>query len=515
MVRPAKSGSGGLSRGLLALALAALANLPSAARSDPAAAPTGACAGLLHLAIADVTVRSAVSEGATCRVQGVIEKEIGFEMLLPAAWNGRFLAAGVGGQAGQPNRIEIARAAARGYAAASTDAGHLASDRHWLLGSPERAANYAWRANHLLADKAKAITAAFYGRRPERSVFVGCSGGGRQALTEVERFPDDYDAVIAGAPGTNTPEMSARRMWEMVQHSAAKGLMTQADWNRIAAAAVEACDADDGLKDGVITDPRTCRFRPRDLLCRTPAKAGCLSPGQVALAEKIYAPLKDEHGRVIDRGLLPGVPVAQALAPEPFTPGPPYIAVALFADGVHKNPDWDAKTFRIADDLPAIDRVMDLHADNPDLSAFKARGGKLIVFQGWADPLVAAQPTIDWFQAVEHRMGGPRATRDFARMFMVPGMGHCVGGDATDRFGAVGSDGTSRDPDHDMLSALERWMDGGPGPERLVAAKVRDGRLLRTRPLCAWPLEARWSGRGDADRAESFTCALPRKGRRT
>ena len=327
-------------------------------------------------------------------------------------------------------------------------------------------------------------------------------------MTEVQRFPEDYDAVIAGAPGPKTPEMSARRMWEMVQHSRFAGILDEAGWARIAAKAIHDCDALDGLTDGVIEDPRRCRFRPADMGCDRVAGVGCLSPDQVALAERLYAPLVDENGKRIDDGLLPGVPVSPALVPEPFTPGPAYLATVLFGDGVHGDAAWDARRFRLADDLPAIDRLMDLHADNPDIGAFARRGGKLILFQGWADGLVSALPTADYYEAVRKRVGSPSAD-GAVRLFMVPGMGHCVGGDATDRFGGIGRDGLSLDAEHDMLSALEQWADGGPAPERIVAAKMDGASVVRTRPLCAYPAAARYDGKGSPQDAASFACVRP------
>lgn len=462
----------------------------------------------------DVRITAAATTAGprpVCRVQGVIEKEIGFELWLPepVAWNGRFLGAGVGGQAGQVATAELARASARGYAAASTDTGHKANDRHWLLGDPARAANYAERANHLLAVKAKQMTAGYFGRTPSKAVFIGCSGGGRQALTEVQRYPEDYDGVIAGAPGVNTPQMSARRMWEMVQHSRYAGVMSEADWDFVVAAAVTQCDSLDGLRDGVIGDPSRCGFDPKRLTCRGGQSTRCLTPSQVAMTRRIYAPLHDEQGRKIDDGLLPGVRVQPAPAPEPFTPGPAYLAVALFGDGVHRGPNWDARTFRIADDLPAIDRVMNLHADDPDIDAFVRRGGKLILYQGWADPLVAPQPTLAYFGALRTRLG-TKTLAGAARLFMAPGMAHCRGGGVPDAFGGFGGDAPTPDSDHDLLSALERWLAQGVAPERIIASRLENGRVVQTRPLCAHPAQARYRGAGDPSDAASFACIIPR-----
>lgn len=443
-----------------------------------------------------------------CRVQGVIETEIGFELWLPAraTWNGKLLTGGVGGQAGTYNYRELVRGVRRGYASASTDTGHQQSDRHWLLGDPMRATNYAHRANHLLAVKGKAIIAAYYGAPARHAYFVGCSGGGRQALTEAQRYPDDYDGIIAGAPGVNTPAMSARRLWEMREHSAARGVMTPSAWQLVARAGAAACAASEGSADGLVNNPAACRFRIASLRCKPGETQGCLSEAQVAIAERLHAPLHDEDGKRIDNGLLPGVRVRPEPLPEPFTPGAPYLAVALFGDGVHRDPNWDARNFRIARDLPAIDRVMPLHADNPDLSAFHARGGKLIVYQGWADSLVPAQPTLQYLLDVERVMGGRERTAQFMRLFMVPGMDHCVGGDVPDRFGGAGGDAPQVDAEHDLLSALEAWVERGQAPSRIIASQLDDTRVVRTRPLCAYPRQAAYRGVGPLHEAASFDC---------
>lgn len=484
----------------------------------------GACDGAARIAVPDLRITRATPvaagsgfaspdarapkvEAGFCRIEGVIEKEIGFELWLPVkrAWNGHLLTGGVGGQAGSFNYRELARGVSRGYAAASTDTGHKASDPHWLLGDPQRAANYAERANHLLAVKAKAAIAGFYEKPVGRAIFSGCSGGGRQAMTEAQRYPGDYDGILAGAPGVNTPAMSARRMWEMIEHRRHAGLMSAADWTLVARRGAARCDGDDGVRDGLVSNPAACRFDLGELLCR-PGSGACLSAARIAFARRIYGPLHDENGKRIDSGILPGVSVSATPLPEPFTPGPPYLAVSLFGDGVHRDRAWDAATFRIADDLPAIDRVMNLHADNPDLTAFRARGGKLLMYQGWADPLVLAQSTTGYFHAVTARMG---AVSDFLRLYMVPGMDHCVGGTGPDLFGATGGEGLDRAPEHDMLSALERWLDTGTAPGAILSIKRENGKVAAERPLCPYPEVARYLGSGDPKRAASFRCAGP------
>jgi feruloyl esterase len=501
----------------------ALSAVPAALFLAAAPAAASPCEGLAKAFVPDVRVVRATEVGPDrpltppfpgaapirdrfCRVEGLIEKEIGFELWLPApgVWNGRLLVGGVGGQAGAFNYRELDRGVRRHYAAASTDTGHKADDRHWLLNRPDRAANYAERANHLLAVRVKAMLAAFYGAGPRHAFFVGCSGGGRQALTEVQRYPQDFDGVIAGAPGVDTPEMSARRMWEMQQHSRFGTLMTAADWKRVADSAVASCDTLDGVRDGVIDDPRRCGFDPAGLACRGTKAPSCLTADQIAAVRLLYAPLHDETGRRLDDGLLPGVPVSPTPLPEPFTPGPPYLAVSLFGDGVHADPNWDPRTFSLSRDLPAIDRVMNLHADDPDIRQFVAHGGKLILYHGWADPLVAPQSTLAYHRAVLARSG--RRAAGAVRLFMAPGVDHCRGGAGPDLFGGAGGDAPIPDAGHDLLSALERWVERRTPPERIVASKDLDGRIVRTRPLCAWPAQARYAGHGSTDDASNFKC---------
>ncbi len=425
-----------------------------------------------------------------CRVEGHIEQEIGVELWLPerAAWNGRLLVGGVGGQAGNFNYYELVRGVSRGYASASTDTGHKASDTHWLLHRPDRALNYAERANHLLAVTTKQVVGRLYGKSVSHAFFVGCSGGGRQALTEVQRYPDDFDGVIAGAPGVNTPQMSARRLWEMQRHSEWGAMMPKAAWDIAYRGAIAQCDALDGKQDGVVADPRACHFKPESLVCHTSDQNNCLTLPQAAAVRTLFAPLVDEEGKRIDDGLLPTIQVSPAPLPEPFTPGPSYLATVLFAQGVYGDLGWDARTFNLARDLPAIDKVMNLHADSTAIEPFTGKGSKLILYQGWDDPLVTATSTLGWWQALSQRFG--KSLDRSVRLFMLPGVDHCRGGPGEDLIGGAGGDGIRQDPHHDLLSALEQWVMRGRAPDHVIASKVKDGTVLSARPICAWPAQA-------------------------
>ena len=336
------------------------------------------------------------------------------------------------------------------------------------------------------------------GSAARHAYFIGCSGGGRQALKEMQRFPKDYDGIIAGAPGPKTPEMTARRMWELNLRDAHAGLMSPADWKLIADAGVKACDGSDGVMDGVAEDPRICRFDAAALTCKPGQIQGCLSAEQVGFAKLFYDSLKDDQGRAIDDGLLPGVLVDS---------GRSRLAPATFGQAIRHRADWKGEDFNLTKDLAAIDKAMpELRADDPDLSAFRAAKGKAILYQGWMDPAVAAKMTIGYYEDVQKKMSG---APDFIRLFLEPGMLHCGGGAGPDQFGGSGADAPVVDQDHDLLSALENWVEKGQAPERIIASKAADGRVVRTRPLCAYPKVARYSGTGSTDDAASFTCVQP------
>jgi feruloyl esterase len=435
-----------------------------------------------------------------CRVQGTIEKEIGFELWLPdaASWNGKFLGGGVGGAAGGFNFNDLPRGVNRGYAAGTTDTGHKASDQAWMMGDPIRLTNFELRANHLLADISKQIVSAYYGKPVRYSYFVGCSGGGRQGLKEMQRFPDDYDGIISGACGPKTDEMTTRRMWEITLRDQNQGLMSAADWQLIAQEGVKACDGADGLIDGFAVDPRQCSFNIKQLQCRGEKRDDCLTSKQVEFAEKFYAPMRDENGKAIDEGLLPGIVVDS---------GRSALAMGTFGQAVRRDPKWNGEGFNVGQDLAALNKVMpELRADDPDLRVFKAGGGKMIMYHGWMDSAVAARMMIGYYEQVEKTMGGEAETQEFMRLYMLPGVYHCRGGPGPDQIGGSGSDGTVVDPDHDLLSALESWVEQGKAPGRIIASKVQDGKVVRTRPICPYPEYARYKGTGSIDDAANFEC---------
>lgn len=499
-------------------AYALAASLAGLVLAAPPPAEAGTCEDLVRFQAKDVTVTAATAVAGGwkspqrmyagvmptpfCRVEGVIEGDIGFEVWLPPKdkWTGRFLGAGVGGNAGVFNHTDMARAAPQGFAAATTDSGHKIDDARWMM-DPRKQENYAHRAEHLMTVAAKAIVASYYGRPPDYAYFLGCSGGGRQALKEAQLYPADYDGVIAGAPGPDMPMLSARHLWVALhQQRNPAGALTDADWDLVTNAVTAQCDEVDGVKDGVVEDPRACRFDPRSIECGTAAGA-CLAPAKTATLRAIYAPIVDETGRAIDQGLFPGV----RTRPGP----PPPLLLELFGQGVHRDPDWNPESFSISRDVAAVYRAMpELRADNPDLSGLRKRGGKLILYTGWADPSVIAQQTLNYHGAVQKKMGSA-ATDTFTRLYLAPGVFHCRGGPGPDLFGGSGAPAPIQDADHDLLWALVRWVEEGQAPGRVIASKVTDGKVVRTRPLCPFPKVARYKGQGDTNTAESFECRVP------
>lgn len=433
-----------------------------------------------------------------CRVEAIAEDEIRFEVWLPehVAWNGRILGTGNGGFAGFLRYDGLAHGVQRGFATLSTDTGHRQEQRHWAIGYPRRLENYGHRGQHLALVNARQIVTAFYGAGPHHSYFMGCSGGGMQAMNEVQRYPADYDGVIAGAHGRSIVGISARWLLSaLVGNGTADARLAPEDWTAIARAGVARCDADDGLADGVIADPRSCRFAPAE----TPG----LSPDKARTAERILGAIIAPDGAVLFEGYHPGVDF-----PALDDPGR---AGDVFAEWLHQDPSWNPATFDSARDIPLAENAVPGSAfRNPDLSAFARRGGKLISYHGWDDGVVPGEATLAYYHSVQRYLGDAD-TQAFYRLYMVPGMAHCSGGAGADVFGQSflrdRPDGPSAD--NDLLLAMVRWVEQGQAPDRLEAARLSGGQVEFTRPLCPFPTVARFSGAGDPQTAESFVCEQP------
>lgn len=466
-----------------------------------------------------------------CRVVGVIrptaDSKIGFELWLPDRWNGRYLQTGNGGFAGIINYWGLAAALRKGFAVASTDDGHTGSDAAWALGHPEKVIDYGYRAVHLTAVTVKEIVSTYYGRKYSYAYFDGCSDGGRESLMEAQRYPDDFDGWLVGSPANDFTGVMTYLLHLAQAASAMREPLKPSQIQALSKAALARCDSADGVRDGVIDEPLRCPFDPAVLKCKGAPDGTCLTPGQVKAVRAIYDDGRDSttHAR-----LTPGF--REALGDEvgqwPFWIGPvpmgsglseplsQFFAEQFFSDMVYGDPKLD---YRKLDPLRAAEdsrtRVgMQLNAVDPDLSAVRASGKKIIQYHGSADGLIPAQYSIAYYEAVQKYLG--QDNRDFYRLFLVPGMEHCGGGPGTNAFGAAYEGGgydASRElnPGSNILAALVRWVERGKAPERIMATKYKDDvsakGAVRTRPLCVYPKVARWTGKGNANDAKNFVCA--------
>jgi feruloyl esterase len=441
-----------------------------------------------------------------CRVSGTIAPAIKFQVWLPlpADWNGKLQGVGNGGVAGSIAEASLAAALARGYAGVSSNLGHdgNAIDFTFAVGHPELVADWGHRATHEMTVAAKAIVAAYYGKPADRAYFTGCSGGGRQGLMEAQRYPADYDGIVAGDPTADFTRLTlGGRLWEAIATMKDPArYIPAAKIPVIAAATLAACDALDGIKDGVIDDPQQCRFDPGTIQCKAGDSGAddCLTPPQLDALKAIYAGAVDGKGQRIFPGYMPGGELGP-MGWESYVSGasPGKASQFLYADGfvrgmVMEKIDYNSIEFDYDRNMPAATAKLSktIDAIDPDLSAFKARNGRMIQYHGWSDPGVAPMSSVDYYRHVSERMGGDPS--GFYRLFMVPGMQHCVGGPGPDHF--------------DALGALEQWVEHGKAPDRIVATHLSGGVADRTRPLCPYPQKAHWTGSGSTDSADSFTC---------
>jgi hypothetical protein len=462
---------------------------------------------------------------AFCRVAATLkpssDSDIKVEVWLPVSgWNGKFQGIGNGGFGGTINLIELADAVSRGYASASTDTGHedtnIAS-AGWALHHPEKIVDFGHRAIHETAVSAKAIIRAFYGEDPKRSYFDSCSNGGRQALMEAQRYPGDYDGIIAGAPANYWTHLLSFAAWNTKATLGDAGsYIPAAKLPAIEAAALAACDANDGVKDGVIENPLTCRFDPAVLLCKSAASDSCLTQAQLDALQSLYGGLKGADGKTAFPGYSPGgeaepggwAPWITGNAPEKslmFSFGTQFFKNMVFEDA-----DWQFRSFDAVRDTKAADSKMAgiMNATDPDLSAFRKRGGKLILFHGWSDAAIPAVNAINYYQSVVAKAGA-KESGTFVRLYMVPGMQHCGGGAGPSVFGHAGAGRGDRT--HDIDAALEAWVEQSVAPDQIIASKYKGApgsgaEVVRTRPLCPYPQVAEYKGTGSTDDATNFIC---------
>ena len=519
--------------GALLLGAGACGSVPGEAG---AAAASTACERLIDLDLPDTTIThaapmaaggftppggsAALDAPAFCRVAGVIAPAVNFEVWLPeSGWNGKFQGIGNGGMAGSIYFDRMATALRRGYATAATDTGHVAAspggvfDATWAFERPDLIEDFGHRALHLTTVNAKAITAAHYGRPPDYSYYVGCSKGGQQGLMEAQRYPQDYDGLIAGNPAHDwTSFYAGAHLWYSQATLADPDSYIPADKLPLLGDAVNAaCDALDGIEDGVLDDPRACDFDPAELTCADGQDpATCFTPKQVEAVRAIWSGGRNAAGEQVYPGLVPGGEGTPGgwdrwvSGREPFASLHWLAAEGFFRNLVFDDLDWDFRSFDYDEDLAfALEKVgAALDAVDPDLRPLRDRGGKLLVYHGWSDADISPLSSIDYYENVVSVVGDGRDraaaladTRDFFRLFMAPGMGHCAGGPGPNRF--------------DALAALEQWVEEGRAPDRIVASRQSGGVVDRTRPLCPYPDIARWNGTGSTDDAANFACVRP------
>jgi feruloyl esterase len=436
-----------------------------------------------------------------CRVAATskptADSDIGIEVWLPTSnWNGKFLV-----QYGDSlNYRGMALALGLGYATSSTDAGRGVALGSAMLGHPEKVADFAYRGVHEMTLKAKALIQAFYGRTPLRSYWNGCSIAGGQGLMSAHRFPGDYDGIIAGAPGSPLSHgWSASKLWlSAAILKDADSAIPPAKIPIIHEAVLRACDASDGLTDRLIGDPRRCNFNPDVLLCKGTDTQSCLTVAQVETVRKFLSPVSNPRTRTL---IYPALELGSELSWAGFAAGlrePSGSPLDAFRYVFLNDPIWNWRTLDFDRDVTRADEVIKAQGANtlePDIRAFARRGGRLLLYQGWSDSTNGPQSTINYYNNV-HNLLGDTATSASVRLFMAPGMGHCLGsaGEGPNSF--------------DDLGVLEQWVETGKAPQQIVASHSTAGKVDRTRPLCPYPQVARYRGTGSIDDAANFECKV-------
>ena len=418
-----------------------------------------------------------------------------YRVFLPTEnWNGKLQVVGNGGWAGSVSYPAMAAALREGYATASNDTGHRANDvgggGMFALGHPEKITDFAYRAMHETVVKAKLITAAFYGRGPKYSYYNGCSTGGRQGLIEITKFPEDFDAASVGAPANPHVHLHAagvERSLELMKNNAP---LTQAKVETLHKAVMDSCDALDGVKDGIISNPEKCHYDPSALLCKAADGPTCLTSGELKTVQIVFGDVKTKKGEVIWTGYEPGTELqVGSLKTVPTSPGGVWDVIRILG---HQDKDYDWHNFDLDAEVAQADKA-GIDVLTYDLSAFKAHGGKLLLYHGWADPSIPPGHTVLYYKEVLNKMG--KKQDDWFKLYMEPGMAHCGGGPGPDQFNKMG--------------VIERWREAGQAPESIIASHVTGSSVDMTRPLCAYPQVAVYKGAGSTNDAASFSCKLP------
>ena len=479
----------------------------------PNAKPVASCESLASVALPNTMIESAAvdpSSPGVCRITAVtthppMGDKVRIWVAIPSSnWNGRFLGTGGGGFSGG-NVAGVVQPAAAGYAAGATDTGHEGGSGSFALDGNGRLNWQAIRNNahvgiHEMTLVGKALTQAMYGVAPRYSYFNGCSTGGRQGLMEAQRYPLDYDGIVSGAPAINWNRFHIQHLWGPVVMNAAGSPVAACKLAAATAAAIAACDAIDGVKDGVIEDPKRCTYDPKPLVGTSAGDCGAFTEADANVIRKLWEGPRREDGSFLWYGLPRGADLNALWTSRgaPLRPQPFGISMDWFRYFLTQDPKFDGNTVTPAAYERLWDQSVDQYGivfgtDNDDLTAFRDRGGKAIVWHGWADQLISAEGTVDYYTRVQQQMGGAKKTSEFVRLFMAPGVGHCAGGAGPTPTG--------------QLEALLAWVEEGKAPETLLATR-RDqtGAVTRSRPVCAYPLVAKYKGRGSTDDAASFEC---------
>jgi feruloyl esterase len=452
-----------------------------------------------------------------CRVEAfsapTSDSHIGIEVWLPVAanWNGKFLAAGNPGFIGSLSSGGLAGIMETGYVAAGTDTGHVDAGFEWAIGHPEKWADWGYRAVHEMVVVTKTLAEKYYGKPIQYSYWNSCHNGGNQGLNEAQRYPDDFDGIVAGDPAYYISHLQPGSLyisWLALKDGVGgPGYIPPAKVALLNKAAIAACDGDDGLVDNLITDPTRCKFDPASLQCKGPDSGSCLTAGQVDTAKKIYAGAKFNDGTPIYSGFEPGSELNWnfMIEKEPFS-----VNINYFKGMVYQDRNWDFRTFDVDRDTRlAIERTGKyVDGNNPDLRPFKNSGGKLIIIASWNSMGLPPRQVTEYYKSVEKVVGGSEQTQDFARLFAVPGSGGCPG--------FIMNTG-----DFKALEAMQEWVEKGKAPDQIIyshreaggatAGMGSPGKVYRTRPVCAYPKVAKYKGSGDINDAANFICAPPGK----
>ena len=499
--------------GLYALLLSAL--LP-----HPTAHAAGPCSDLRMLSLPNVTIMTAapVEAGAFtppggdagagfralpafCRVAAMLkpssDSDIRIEVWLPASgWNGKLQAVGNGAFNGTVGYAAMGEALSRGYAAASTDTGHVGGGARWALGHPEKVVDFGWRAVHEMTVTAKQIVASHYDAPPRFSYYNGCSAGGRKEMQAAQRFPGDFDGIIAGAPGLDWTSRAARaaQVAQVLETNESARLL-QPQTRLLHRAVVQACDALDGVKDGLLADPGRCTFDPGVLQCTAASTSGCLTPAQVDTARLMYSDARNPQSKRAITGLALGSELGWTELG--WTESARATGLDQFRYLVHRDPGWTIQQFNFESDIVRAEAAdaNTINALDPNLKPFIDRGGKLIQYHGWSDPQISPRNSTQYYSRVLETLGGADKVHNSYRLFMAPGMGHCRGGEGPNTFDAV--------------AALEAWVERGQAPNQILASHATNGVVDRTRPLCPYPQTAVYRGSGSIDEAANFECRTP------